>query len=244
AFNATEYTLLKSANGNYTPLTTTTQTTFTDNGYTTGSGACYKIQYIDACNNKSPQSLEACPVALTGSVQGDNTININWTPYTGWTNGVKNYVIEKYDGNGNLLQTIDANTSTTYTDNNSDVDNQVYQYIIYTYANDGTVTQSVSNELELIKQPNLFYPTGFTPNSDGLNDTFSVIGQFVSTFEMKVFNRWGEMMYSTEDIHTGWDGTYRGVLMPEATYVFRAKITDFAGRTFDRSGSFFLIHKK
>jgi len=245
AFNATEYTLLKSANGNYTPLTTTDQTTFTDNSYTSGSSTCYRIQYIDACKNKSAQSPEACPVALTGNVEGDNTINITWTPYTGWANGVKNYTIEKYNGNGDLLSTIDNGTNTSYKDKDlADLTNQVFLYIIYAYANDGTVTQSVSNELELIKQPNLFYPTGFTPNSDGLNDTFSVIGQFVSSFEMKIFNRWGEMMYTTDDIHSGWDGTYRGVLMPEATYVFRAKITDFAGRSFDRSGSFFLIHKK
>ncbi|SKC52176.1 T9SS type B sorting domain-containing protein [Ohtaekwangia koreensis] len=245
AFNAAEYTILKSENGSYTPRSTTTQTNFTDDQYSTGSGSCYKIQYTDACNNKSLQSLEACPLALTGNVQGDNAINISWTPYTGWTGGVKNYFIEKYNANGELLQTIDAGSNTSYADNGQDLVNQVYRYIIYAYANDGTITQSVSNTLEMIKRPNIFYPTGFTPNNDGLNDTFTVFGQFVTKFEMGIFNRWGEMMYTTEDIDgAGWDGTYKGALMPEGTYVFKATITDLTGKTFERSGAIFLIHKK
>jgi gliding motility-associated-like protein len=97
----------------------------------------------------------------------------------------------------------------------------------------------------MIKRPNIFYPTGFTPNNDGLNDTFTVFGQFVTKFEMGIFNRWGEMMYTTEDIDgAGWDGTYKGTLMPEGTYVFKATITDLTGKTFERSGAIFLIHKK
>jgi gliding motility-associated-like protein len=61
---------------------------------------------------------------------------------------------------------------------------------------------------------------------------------------MKIFNRWGEMMYTTDDLTgAGWDGTYKGTLMPEATYVFKANITDLLGRNIERSGSFFLIRK-
>ena len=245
AYNASEYTILKSDNGGFTPRGTSDQTTFTDSEYTTASGACYKIEYVDACNNRSTQSREACPVALTGNVQGNNVITINWTTYNGWVTGTKNYIIEKYDADGTLLQTIDAGSTTTYTDNAQDIDNQVYYYTIYAYPVDGTVAESVSNTVETIKQPNLFYPTGFTPNHDGLNDNFTVYGQFVAKFEMRIFNRWGEMMYTTDDLTgAGWDGTYKGSLMPEATYVFKANITDLLGRTFERSGSFFLIRKK
>ncbi|HEY9005975.1 MAG TPA: T9SS type B sorting domain-containing protein [Ohtaekwangia sp.] len=245
AFNATEYTLLKSANGNYTPLTTTDQTNFTDNSYTTGSGSCYKIQYIDACKNKSAQSLEACPVALTGNVEGDNTINITWTPYTGWTNGVKNYVIEIYDGNGDLIDT-KTQTTTTYTDNNQDPTNQVYQYVIYAYANDGAVIQSISNALELIKHANINYPTAFTPDHLGPseNETFKVFGNYISKFELQVFNRWGELLYSTDDINKGWDGRYSGKDMPEGTYAFRVRGIDLIGRSYDRTGAVFLIRKR
>jgi gliding motility-associated-like protein len=70
-----------------------------------------------------------------------------------------------------------------------------------------------------------------------------VFGQFITTFEMRIFNRWGEMMYSTDDLEKGWDGHFKGALMPEGTYVFRANITDQAGRTFERSGTILLLKK-
>ena len=61
---------------------------------------------------------------------------------------------------------------------------------------------------------------------------------------MKIFNRWGELLFATSDISTGWDGTYRGNDMPEGTYTFIANITDRAGRTFKRSGSVLLLRKR
>jgi gliding motility-associated-like protein len=110
-------------------------------------------------------------------------------------------------------------------------------------ANSAGIISSVSNLVTLIKEPNLFYPTAFTPNGDNLNDIFNVFGQFITSFEMKIFNRWGEMMYATDDLDKGWDGLYKGTLMPEGTYVFRASIKDQAGRTFDRSGTIVLLRK-
>jgi gliding motility-associated-like protein len=61
---------------------------------------------------------------------------------------------------------------------------------------------------------------------------------------MRIFNRWGEMMYVTDVLGKGWDGTFKGSLMPEGTYVFRATLTDQAGRTFDRSGYCGLIEER
>ncbi len=121
--------------------------------------------------------------------------------------------------------------------------NQISIYRITAVANDAGIVPSVSNTITIIKDPNLFHPTAFTPNGDGLNDIFNVFGQFIIAFEMKIFNRWGEMMYATDDLDQGWDGMYKGTIMPEGTYVFRAKITDQAGRTFDRSGPFVLLRK-
>src|SRR5690606_9404582 len=108
----------------------------------------------------------------------------------------------------------------------------------------GGIPQSISNTIRIIKEPNLFHPTAFTPNADGLNDVFNVFGQYVDRFEMQIFNRWGEMMFHTEDLNEGWDGRFKGTLMPEGTYVFRATITDQAGRSFERSGTLVLLRKQ
>ncbi len=51
------------------------------------------------------------------------------------------------------------------------------------------------------------------------------------------------MLFVTENIDEGWDGQFRGSLMPEGTYVFRATVTDQTGRTFEESGPFVLLRK-
>jgi gliding motility-associated-like protein len=135
-------------------------------------------------------------------------------------------------------------TATTYTDNTTDPEIQVYKFIIRAEANDGGLGQAVSNEIILKKEPNIYYPTAFTPNDDNLNDAFVVFGQYVTKFEMKIFNRWGELLFTTNNLEQGWDVKYKGLTQPEGTYAFVAKITDFTGKTYDRSGSFILLKKK
>ena len=103
---------------------------------------------------------------------------------------------------------------------------------------------STSNTITVIKEPNLFHPSSFTPNNDGLNDIFKVFGQFTAQVEFKIFNRWGELLFITDDLDKGWDGTYKSNAMPEGTYVFRAYLTDQAGRTSERSGTILLLRKR
>lgn len=234
----------KSGSAAFNEIGTSATTQFTDIQYSTDNSNCYRIDYIDACNNASADGIEVCPIRLSGKVNNDNTLTLTWSDYTGWKNGVDRYIVEKYDTQGNLLQTFDNGTSLTFTDNVSDPDNQVYVYVIRAEANAAGLGQSVSNEIELSKQPNIYYPKAFTPNEDNLNDAFVVFGQFVEKFELKIFNRWGELLFTTTDLAQGWDGRYKGTLQPEGTYAFVAKITDYKGRTYDKSGSFVLLRKK
>src|SRR5690606_34260898 len=105
--------------------------------------SCYRINYLDQCNNQSSMSIEACPIVLTGAVQNDNSIVLNWDAYTGWQNGVANYSVAKYAQNGSLLQTFNTGTATTLTDDVSDPVNQVYVYVVTATATDGGLTASV-----------------------------------------------------------------------------------------------------
>jgi gliding motility-associated-like protein len=70
-------------------------------------------------------------------------------------------------------------------------------------------------------------PTGFTPNNDGLNDYFFVIGNF-SDYELRVFNEWGNQIFISDDQSIKWDGTYQGKEQPAGTYIyiFNGKVID------------------
>ena len=61
-------------------------------------------------------------------------------------------------------------------------------------------------------------PDAFSPNSDGLHDELEVKGKNFTDFEMRIFNRWGEVIFVTDTLEVQWDGTYRGEVMPVGSY--------------------------
>lgn len=242
-FTPAEFSIFKSISGDYGLLSKTTDYQLSDPDYTIESGSCYKISYVDVCGNESPNSVEACPIALTGSLGNDNVINLSWQEYTGYRDGVDHYTVEKFTAAGTMLSSVDV-TSPGYTDTEANLNVQLYVYKVKAIANVAGVPISVSNEISIVKDPNLFYPKAFTPNGDALNDLFNVYGQYINKFEMDIFNRWGELMFTTTELDIGWDGNFKGTPMPEGTYTFVATITDLAGRTFKKSGSVLLMRKQ
>lgn len=67
-------------------------------------------------------------------------------------------------------------------------------------------------------------PTAFTPNGDGINDFINVDGWGIRKLNyFKVFNRWGELIYETSDLKSGWDGIYKGVPQNMETYIYQAE---------------------
>lgn len=89
----------------------------------------------------------------------------------------------------------------------------------------------------------LWFPTAFTPNGDGVNDFFRPKGISISRFHLEIFNRWGQLLFQTDDIERGWDGSSNGVLCPAGSYSFIATYegTDNPGTTKKLRGSFILV---
>ena len=71
-------------------------------------------------------------------------------------------------------------------------------------------------------------PTAFTPNGDGVNDLINVDGWGLKKLNyFRVFNRWGELIYETTDLKSGWDGIYKGVPQNMETYVYQAEVETY-----------------
>lgn len=239
------FTISRSGKDVFLPIETTNQYTFTDASYNAESSFCYKVSYTDVCGNKSSEGVVACPIVLTASLTDANDISLSWSEYNGYASGLGRYVIEKYPLNGPLLQSIDvAPGVATYLDEEENLDVQAYTYIVKGVASGVALPPSVSNPVIVIKNPNLIHPGAFTPNGDALNDIFTVQGYYIAEFEMDIFNRWGELMFTTNNMANGWDGNYKNNPMPEGTYTFVANIIDDVGRTFKRSGTLVLLRKK
>jgi gliding motility-associated-like protein len=69
----------------------------------------------------------------------------------------------------------------------------------------------------------VFVPNAFTPDGDGYNDIFYPVALGYEKFEMRIFNRWGEEIFMTENTANGWDGTYRTLNAQQGVYVYRLK---------------------
>ena len=87
----------------------------------------------------------------------------------------------------------------------------------------------------------VWVPSAFSPNGDGQNDVLYVRGQCIETVEFKVFNRWGELVFKTDDPAIGWDGVWRGVPCENAVFTYTAKGYTIDGNPFDVKGNVSLI---
>ena len=69
---------------------------------------------------------------------------------------------------------------------------------------------SMSNTADAYPKSTLYIPSAFTPDGDGVNDAFGAKGKNIISLKMKIYNRWGELVYETNQLNDTWDGTYKG----------------------------------
>jgi gliding motility-associated-like protein len=87
----------------------------------------------------------------------------------------------------------------------------------------------------------VYIPNTFTPNGDGKNDIFKVYNNYLKSLSMKIFNQWGELIYSNTDITKGWDGTSKGKLQPMGVYIYVVNVVLQDGTVVNKRGSINVI---
>jgi gliding motility-associated-like protein len=85
-------------------------------------------------------------------------------------------------------------------------------------------------------------PSAFSPNGDSNNDLLHVIARGIFNLDyFYVFNRWGEMIFQSNDVNIGWDGKYKGELQEVGSYVYVVSGSDAGGVKITRQGSVTLV---
>lgn len=96
--------------------------------------------------------------------------------------------------------------------------------ILYTYTDEFGCTNYDSTGLVIRTgddcETKLNFPNAFTPNNDNLNDLFHPLGQYIYGFTLYVYNRWGQLIFTSENSDKGWDGTSNGKPCPAGLYAF------------------------
>lgn len=87
----------------------------------------------------------------------------------------------------------------------------------------------------------VFIPNTFTPNGDGYNDIMYARGHKLAEIYFAIYNRWGEMVFETKDIKTGWDGNYKGHPADVGVFGYYVKVKCYNGKETFKKGNITLI---
>ncbi len=231
--------------GDFNLIGITNSIGYVDTGLVNGAIYCYKIKSIGAysadgiVNPIENWSQEVCgtPIDLTPpcppvlSIDGDCDLEetyLNWTnPNTSCADDVTRYNLyfAPFEGDSlTLLTTFDSDLDTSFIHNNRGSIAGCY----YVTAIDSVQynNESLPSNIACIDNCDGFYelPNIFTPDNDGLNDLYHPLlpYKFVERIDLKIQNRWGETVFTTEDPMINWDGTHRvsGELCADGVYFY------------------------
>jgi gliding motility-associated-like protein len=197
---------------------------------------CYSHSYKDVCKNTSGVTPQICSIYLTTDSNADGSITLNWTEFSGFQDSISNYSIQKYDQSGSLLESIDVGRNLTFADQITGQNDQIVRYVIEGSPANTLFLPIHSNAVETARRVQLNFPTAFSPNGDGLNDIFKPEYLFIRSYELQVYNRWGQLLFSSDDVDKGWDGTFNGSKVPVESYTYLSSAEDFQGLKIARSG--------
>lgn len=102
----------------------------------------------------------------------------------------------------------------------------------------GACADTVTKCLRVEPQTTFYVPNSFTPNKDGKNEIFYAYGTYIGEFHMYIFDRWGNLIFESNDLYKGWDGSVRnkGDIVQEDVYVWKVKYFDLTGAEFNQVG--------
>ena len=115
---------------------------------------------------------------------------------------------------------------------------------VFTVRNNITGCISISSSLSIdaaICNDDLFVPNAFSPNGDGKNDILFVRGSGIVNMQFLVYNQWGEKVFESNTLSTGWNGIFGGKPQPVGVYVYVLRVTKTNGETVNKKGSVTLI---
>jgi len=98
-----------------------------------------------------------------------------------------------------------------------------------------------SDEITIFVTSNIYAPNAFTPNGDGKNELFFLRTYRIDKLNLLIFNRWGELLFETNDKTKGWDGYYKGTISKNDVYIWKAKYTTLSGERGRKIGSVTLV---
>jgi len=219
----------------------------------------YKIRVCDSCGADMLASENFARTVHLSGIPGitGNENELSWNHYKDWDfggSGIGSYQIYRLvngtpnqDGIDNPLFA----SLTSYTDDVSGFSTSegVFNYYIVAYEKDidnGFETfkdSSVSNKIEIKQETRVILPNAFGPDLPYPDNVFKPILAFINTegYSLSIFNKWGQLIFITEDPTQGWDGKFKGEYVPSDAYVYQLKYKTPQGQNLEKRGTVTVI---
>lgn len=154
-------------------------------------------------------------ITSTWTSNSANTILFNWSPTTGLSN---------------------ASSSSPIATVKDDI-----TYIVFANTTEGCTASDTVN-IKVFKGSAIYVPTAFTPNNDGKNDVLRPLYIDVKkVYFFRIYNRWGQLVFSSTTPGEGWDGKVKGIAQATGTYVWLLKAEDLVGKIYQLKGTSTII---
>lgn len=186
------------------------------------------IQDINGCTFSDTVSVTVYPAAWSEAGDDQSVFIGNSVILEGSGNGAYNWTPDKWLSDATIANPVATpDSSTTYTLTITTPDGCTAQDSVY---------------IRVYYPTEMYMPNAFTPNGDGNNDLFGPV--WFNEFELvyfRIFNRWGQLVYETNDPTAWWNGTANGVPQPMDTYVYMIRGVGNRGENFVQEGNVVLL---
>lgn len=203
----------------------------------------YRVKARDMCQDVSDYSVINRPILLSAKMNQDFKPELSWSHYLHWNEEVAYYEIEQLMPWNEFVTVGRTRSGKDTSFVHYDVDLNCMEFYTYRvkavkmYDQDAKnvalfdpFAESFSNHADVEVESKLFAPNAFSPNGDNLNDVFEAKGLYIKEYSIKVFNRWAEQLYESDECMKGWDATFSGNPVPDGVYVVMIRAVGVDGR--------------
>jgi len=206
----------------------------------------YYTTVIDSCGKQRLTSTSFKTIWLQGFTQ-DNINHLQWSAVGGWSEGVEKYYIFRTVPDvepttpidsvaGNILEYQQPAPTTGIEDGRT-----IYFVQGVKTSTTGEHVTSNSNRIPLYKEASIHFANAFRPV--GQNSVYKPVFSFFggNSYLFQIYNRWGKLIFETQNPDEGWDGTYQGKLVEQSSYIYVVSYQSVNGSEITKKGTVMLV---
>jgi gliding motility-associated-like protein len=220
----------------YNGLDTIIRNNLTNNNYSYVTNQEGNYQIISVIDNNN----------CVSNISGSASVVLNQMPEA--SINIKEFIL--YIGDTLYLELLNSySTYQWYNQNDELISNNPIlnvfeqgEYYVFVIDENGCSDYSNSTVVNVVPRSEIFVPNSFTPNSDKHNELFIIHGQNIKSFSLKIFDRWGDLLFESNDINKYWDGFYLGKKVEQNKYMYQIDIVGEDNIPFSKSGIINVIY--